>query len=193
MATITVPNFKKENELIVPTFEKKKKEEDQEEPKTQLEKDFPNMSVSEIIDTGGKGYTEEEKLQNIIVPDISKKGFFEKALPITYKQIEYIWKEPIGLSEENKKIYDAMIADKAFQRRQAALAGATKGLKGKPIKGATYEMGGKKFRFEGQQFVDVESGKIATKSQASSLRSGIKGGVISFTDPPISRNTSNCR
>ena len=30
-------------------------------------------------------------------------------------------------------------------------------------------MGGKKFRFEGQQFVDVESGKIATKAQASSL------------------------
>ena len=111
MATITVPNFKKENELIVPTFEKKKKEEDQEEPKTQLEKDFPNMSVSEIIDTGGKGYTEEEKLQNIIVPDVSKKGFFEKALPITYKQIEYIWKEPIGLSEENKKIFQKLIGD----------------------------------------------------------------------------------
>ena len=111
MATITVPNFKKENELIVPTFEKKKKEKDQEEPKTQLEKDFPNMSVSEIIDTGGKGYTEEEKLQNIIVPDVSKKGFFEKALPITYKQIEYIWKEPIGLSEENKKIFQKLIGD----------------------------------------------------------------------------------
>lgn len=111
MATITVPNFKKENELIVPTFEKKKKEEDQEEPKTQLEKDFPNMSVSEIIDTGGKGYTEEEKLENIIVPDVSKKGFFEKALPITYKQIEYIWKEPIGLSEENKKIFQKLIGD----------------------------------------------------------------------------------
>ena len=111
MATIIVPNFKKENELIVPTFEKKKKEKDQEEPTTQLEKDFPNMSVSEIIDTGGKGYTEEEKLQNIIVPDISKKGFFEKALPITYKQIEYIWKEPIGLSEENKKIFQKLIGD----------------------------------------------------------------------------------
>jgi hypothetical protein len=25
MATITVPNFKKENELIIPTFDKKKK------------------------------------------------------------------------------------------------------------------------------------------------------------------------
>ena len=111
MATIIVPNFKKENELIVPTFEKKKKEKDQEEPTTQLEKDFPNMSVSEIIDTGGKGYTEEEKLQNIIVPDISKKGFFEKALPITYKQIKYIWKEPIGLSEENKKIFQKLIGD----------------------------------------------------------------------------------
>ena len=111
MATIIVPNFKKENELIVPTFEKKKKEKDQEEPTTQLEKDFPNMSVSEIIDTGGKGYTEEEKLQNILVPDISKKGFFEKALPITYKQIEYIWKEPIGLSEENKKIFQKLIGD----------------------------------------------------------------------------------
>ena len=111
MATIIVPNFKKENEVIVPTFEKKKKEKDQEEPTTQLEKDFPNMSVSEIIDTGGKGYTEEEKLQNIIVPDISKKGFFEKALPITYKQIEYIWKEPIGLSEENKKIFQKLIGD----------------------------------------------------------------------------------
>jgi hypothetical protein len=111
MATIIVPNFKKENEIIVPTFEKKKKEKDQEEPTTQLEKDFPNMSVSEIIDTGGKGYTEEEKLQNIIVPDISKKGFFEKALPITYKQIEYIWKEPIGLSEENKKIFQKLIGD----------------------------------------------------------------------------------
>ena len=111
MATIIVPNFKKENEIIVPTFEKKKKEKDQEEPTTQLEKDFPNMSVSEIIDTGGKGYTEEEKLQNIIVPDISKKGFFEKALPITYKQIKYIWKEPIGLSEENKKIFQKLIGD----------------------------------------------------------------------------------
>ena len=111
MATIIVPDFKKENELIVPKFEKKKKEKDQEEPTTQLEKDFPNMSVSEIIDTGGKGYTEEEKLENIIVPDISKKGFFEKALPITYKQIEYIWKEPIGLSEENKKIFQKLIGD----------------------------------------------------------------------------------
>ena len=92
-------------------MKRKKKKEDQEEPKTQLEKDFPNMSVSEIIDTGGKGYTEEEKLQNIIVPDVSKKGFFEKALPITYKQIEYIWKEPIGLSEENKKIFQKLIGD----------------------------------------------------------------------------------
>ena len=111
MATITVPNFKKENELIVPKFEKKKKEKDQEEPITQLEIDFPGMSVSEIIETSGRGYTEEEKLKNIIVPDISKKGFFEKALPITYKQIEYIWKEPIGLSEENKKIFQKVIGD----------------------------------------------------------------------------------
>ena len=66
---------------------------------------------------------------------------------------------------------------------KGAGAGATQGLKGKPVKGATYEMDGKKFKFEGKQFVDVESGKIATKAQASSLRSGIKGGNISFTDP----------
>ena len=64
-----------------------------------------------------------------------------------------------------------------------AAAGAGAGLKGKPIKGATYKMDGKTFRFEGKQFVDVESGKIATKAQASSLKSGIKGGSISFTDP----------
>jgi hypothetical protein len=111
MATITVPNFKKENELIIPTFDKKKKEEDQEEPKTQLEKDFPNMSVSEIIDTGGKGYTEEERIENIIVPNLSKKSFFQKALPITYKQIEYIWKEPIGLSDDNKEKFQKLIGD----------------------------------------------------------------------------------
>ena len=73
--------------------------------------------------------------------------------------------------------------DLAKSTVKGAAAGATKGLKGKPIKGATYEMGGKKFRFEGQQFVDVESGKIATKAQASSLRSGIQGGSVSFTDP----------
>jgi len=111
MATITVPNFKKENELIIPTFDKKKKEEDQEEPKTQLEKDFPNMSVSEIIDTGGKGYTEEERIENITVPNLSKKSFFQKALPITYKQIEYIWKEPIGLSDDNKEKFQKLIGD----------------------------------------------------------------------------------
>ena len=73
--------------------------------------------------------------------------------------------------------------DLAKSTVRGAAAGATQGLKGKPVKGATYEMGGKKFRFEGQQFVDVESGKIATKAQASSLRSGIQGGSVSFTDP----------
>ena len=80
MATITVPSFKKQNKITIPSFAKE--EEDkinqlEEKPKTQLEEDFPGMSVSEIIETGGKGYTQEEKLKNIVVPNISKKGLFE--------------------------------------------------------------------------------------------------------------------
>ena len=65
---------------------------------------------------------------------------------------------------------------------KGAAAGATKGFKGKPVKGATYEIDGKKFKFEGRQFV-TESGKIADKATQAALRSGIKGGTIGFTDP----------
>ena len=107
---IIIPDFDKKKKIVIPDFEKEIKEI--EVPKSQLEKDFPNMSVSEIIETGGKGYTEEERKQNIIIPDLSKKGFFKKTLPITYKQIEYIWKEPLGLSEDNKKKVQKIIGDK---------------------------------------------------------------------------------
>ena len=34
-----------------------------------------------------------------------------------------------------------------------------------------------------QQFVDLESGNLATTDQAKALKSGIKGGTIGFTDP----------
>ena len=88
------------------TFEsiKSSKTEEEEKPQTQLEQDFPGMSGSEIIETGGKGYSEEEK-KGIKFESIEKKrkGFFEKKLPITSKQIEYIWEEPLGLSDENKE------------------------------------------------------------------------------------------
>ena len=62
------------------------------------------MSGSEIIETGGKGYPEEEN-KGIKFESIEKKrkGFFEKKLPITSKQIKYIWEEPLGLSDENKE------------------------------------------------------------------------------------------
>ena len=82
---IQIPDFEKKKKIVIPDFEKEIKEI--EVPKSQLEKDFPNMSVSEIIETGGKGYTEEERKQNIIIPDLSKKCFFEKKLPINYKKI----------------------------------------------------------------------------------------------------------
>jgi hypothetical protein len=88
------------------TFEsiKSSKTQEQEKPQTQLEKDFPGMSVSEIIDTGGKGYSKEEKLKEIKDPlEDKQKNIFQKALPITSKQIKYIWEEPLGLSDENKE------------------------------------------------------------------------------------------
>ena len=88
------------------TFEsiKSTKPEEKEKPQTQLEKDFPGMSGSEIIETGGKGYSkEEEKGITFESLEKQKKSFFEKKLPITSKQIEYIWEEPLGLSDENKK------------------------------------------------------------------------------------------
>jgi hypothetical protein len=88
------------------TFEsiKSSKIQEQEKPQTQLEKDFPGMSGSEIIETGGKGYPKEEK-KGITFESIKKekKGFFEEKLPITSKQIKYIWEEPLGLSDENKE------------------------------------------------------------------------------------------
>ena len=88
------------------TFEsiKSSKTEEEEKPQTQLEKDFPGMSGSEIIETGGKGYPKEEK-KGITFESIKKekKGFFEEKLPITSKQIKYIWEEPLGLSDENKE------------------------------------------------------------------------------------------
>jgi hypothetical protein len=88
------------------TFEsiKSSKTQEQEKPQTQLEKDFPGMSGSEIIETGGKGYPKEEK-KGITFESIKKekKGFFEEKLPITSKQIKYIWEEPLGLSDENKE------------------------------------------------------------------------------------------
>ena len=88
------------------TFEsiKSSKTEEEEKPQTQLEQDFPGMSGSEIIETGGKGYPKEEK-KGITFESIEKerKGFFEEKLPITSKQIKYIWEEPLGLSDENKE------------------------------------------------------------------------------------------
>ena len=106
---IVIPNFNKKKEIVIPDFEKEIKEI--EVPKNSLERDFPGMSTSEIIETGGKGYTEEEIKKNIIIPDLSKQGFFKKALPITHKQIEYIWKEPLGLSEDNRKKVQKVIGD----------------------------------------------------------------------------------
>ena len=107
--TIQIPDFNKKKKIVIPDFEKEIKEI--EVPKNSLERDFPGMTTSEIIETGGKGYTEEEKKKNIVIPDLSKQGFFKKALPITYKQIEYIWKEPLGLSEDNKKKVQKVIGD----------------------------------------------------------------------------------
>jgi hypothetical protein len=89
---------------ILDPLEKEKEEEEKLKPQTQLEKDFPGMSVSEIIDTGGKGYSKEEKLKEIKDPlEDKQKNIFQKALPITSKQIKYIWEEPLGLSDENKE------------------------------------------------------------------------------------------
>ncbi len=107
--TIQIPDFNKKKKIVIPDFEKEIKEI--EVPKNSLERDFPGMTTSEIIETGGKGYTEEEKKKNIVIPDLSKQSFFKKALPITYKQIEYIWKEPLGLSEDNKKKVQKVIGD----------------------------------------------------------------------------------
>ena len=82
----------------------KEKEEKIVQPQTQLEKDFPGMSTGEIIETGGKGYTKEEKQLSIKDPfEVEQKGMFEKMLPITSKQIEFIWEDPLGLSDENKE------------------------------------------------------------------------------------------
>jgi hypothetical protein len=106
---IVIPDFKKKKEIVIPDFEKEIKEI--EVPKNSLERDFPGMTTSEIIETGGKGYTEEERRKNIVIPDLSKQGFFKKALPITHKQIEYIWKEPLGLSEDNRKKVQKVIGD----------------------------------------------------------------------------------
>jgi hypothetical protein len=89
---------------ILDPLEKEKEEEEKLKPQTQLEKDFPGMSVSEIIDTGGKGYSKEEKLKEIKDPlEDKQKNIFQKTLPITSKQIKYIWEEPLGLSDENKE------------------------------------------------------------------------------------------
>lgn len=106
---IQIPDFNKKKEIVIPDFEKEIKEI--EVPKNSLERDFPGMTTSEIIETGGKGYTEEERRKNIVIPDLSKQGFFKKALPITHKQIEYIWKEPLGLSEDNRKKVQKLIGD----------------------------------------------------------------------------------
>ena len=92
---IQIPDFSKQASITIPEFEKEK-----EKPQTQLEKDFPGMSTGEIIETGGKGYPKQEQ---IAIPDFEKKGAFEKVLPITSKQIEYIWEDPLGLSDENKE------------------------------------------------------------------------------------------
>ena len=82
----------------------KEKEEKIVQPQTQLEKDFPGMSTGEIIETGGKGYTKEKKQLSIKDPfEVEQKGMFEKMLPITSKQIEFIWEDPLGLSDENKE------------------------------------------------------------------------------------------
>ena len=58
-----------------------------------------------------KDIQKKKKKKNIVIPDLSKQSFFKKALPITYKQIEYIWKEPLGLSEDNKKKVQKVIGD----------------------------------------------------------------------------------
>jgi hypothetical protein len=81
-----------------------KEEEEKLKPQTQLEKDFPGMSVSEIIDTGGKGYSKEEKLKEIKDPlEDKQKNILQKALPITSKQMQEVWQGSLGLSDDSKE------------------------------------------------------------------------------------------
>jgi len=90
-----------------------KEEEEKVKPQTQLEKDFPGMSVSEIIDTGGKGYSEEEKLKEIKDPiEDKQKNIFQKALPITSKQMEEVWQGSLGLSDDSKEKLKFIYGDK---------------------------------------------------------------------------------
>ena len=62
--TIQIPDFNKKKKIVIPDFEKEIKEI--EVPKNSLERDFPGMTTSEIIETGGKGYTEEEKKRTLL-------------------------------------------------------------------------------------------------------------------------------
>jgi hypothetical protein len=89
---------------ILDPLEKEKEEEEKLKPQTQLEKDFPGMSVSEIIDTGGKGYSKEEKLKEIKDPlEDKQKNILQKALPITSKQMQEVWQGSLGLSDDSKE------------------------------------------------------------------------------------------
>ena len=73
--------------------------------------------------TGTSGIGQSSSVQDYLLSLIGNKDKYDESAETKALQ------EAIKFdSEENKRIYDAMIADKAFQRRQAALAGATKGL-----------------------------------------------------------------
>ena len=73
--------------------------------------------------TGTSGIGQSSSVQDYLLSLIGNKDKYDESAETKALQ------EAIKFdSEQNKRIYDAMIADKAFQRRQAALAGATKGL-----------------------------------------------------------------
>ena len=109
---------------------------------------------------------------------IGGKLLFKSGKWILFKPIQAAFAKMFGALG----ILGTQADDLAKSTVKGAAAGATQGFKGKPVKGATYEVDGKKFRFEGRQFV-TESGKVADKATQAKLRSGIKGGSISFTDP----------
>ena len=73
--------------------------------------------------TGTSGIGQSSSVQDYLLSLIGNKDKYDESA-----EIEDLQKAIKFDTEENKRIYDAMIADKAFQRRQAALAGATKGL-----------------------------------------------------------------
>ena len=73
--------------------------------------------------TGTSGIGQSSSVQDYLLSLIGNKDKYDESA-----ETEALQKAIKFDTEENKRIYDAMMADKAFQRRQAALAGATKGL-----------------------------------------------------------------